>query len=78
MAVPVGTTAMWVRAIGEPWHKVGLRPARYNWDPKEGLLRSEAQKHRGLQRRQVALGTWKALEASCLQVSCSQGPRRSL
>lgn len=27
MAVPVGTTAMRVRASSEPWDRVGLRPA---------------------------------------------------
>lgn len=75
MAVPVGTTAMWVRAIGEPWHRVGLRltPGR-NWGPKEGLLKSEKTKQ-GVPEEVGGLGF---LEASCLEVSKSQGPKESL
>lgn len=86
MAVPVGTTAVRVRASGEPWDRVGLRPAPgHDLGTHAGC--SDTQKQQG--REWSRGGKWQKcllpepglpgrFRKPCLEVSRSQKPKGAL
>lgn len=79
MAVPAGTTASGSGPLVSPGTGWGCgHHQAITGTTRWGLLGPEKAQHRGIQKRQVSLGFLKALEASCLEVTRSQGPKGPL
>lgn len=81
MAVPVGTAAVRVGAVGEAGTGMGSRPRPgHDWGPKGAApIPRSAGVSRGVRwQKCLPPRSWETLEASCLEVLRNQRPQGSL